>query len=261
LVRTKIHGFNAIVPIGHWYLLAIQNYKRFNSPLLYLVNFVKNLKSGNIVVVDVGSAIGDTVLFIESKYPNACSFICIDGDDEYNKIIRENLEFLKERNSVVNILVSDKKNQIGKIKKENPTTGTSTSDILSNADSIDNILKEYGIIDILKIDIDGFDGQALSGAKEIIKKFNPSIIFEWNLPLFEKTKNSFFQPFEVLRDVGYNHLFWFDNFGNFLFYVQNPTLEELHIMASYSLNMKDVNGFHYDIIALNQKINFIEYIK
>lgn len=260
LVYTKIHGFDAVVPIGHWYLLAIQNYPKFNRPLLYLFEYEKSLKSDGLVVVDVGSAVGDTVLFLESKYPGINNYLCIDGDEEYNQIIEKNLALLQGRYVLINSLVSDKKEKIGKIEKENPTTGTSSSSVLADADSIDNLLNSFSKIDLVKIDIDGFDGVALSGSREIIKRHSPSIIFEWNVPLFEKTKNDKYKPFLILSELGYEHLFWFDNFGNFLFYQKEPKIEEIEAMANFSLSMEKKNGYHYDIVALKVNKNFVSFI-
>ena len=67
-IKTKLHGFNAILPIGHLYLLYIQNYKNFNHPLITIVKCILDKKKTKLTIVDVGSAVGDTVLFIISKY-------------------------------------------------------------------------------------------------------------------------------------------------------------------------------------------------
>jgi FkbM family methyltransferase len=260
LVRTKIHGFDAIVPIGHWYLLVIQNYPKFNSPLLLLCQLVYKIKGRGLVIVDVGSAVGDTVLYIESKLPEINRYVCIDGDDEYNEIIQSNLRFLNGRFHLINSLVSDKEEKIGKIEKVDPTTGSALSKNLGNANSLDNLLIKHEEIDLLKIDIDGFDGVALAGSKGIIEKFKPAIIFEWNIPLFIKTKNDIMTPFKVLIESGYRYFYWFDNFGNFLFSQVDPSLEELNQMAHYSVRMENINGYHYDVIALTKQTDFIDLI-
>ena len=257
---TKIHGSRAIVPVGHWYLLVLQNYPKFNHPLLYLVKYSISRKNRPLSIVDVGSAIGDTVLFIEEKYKGVHSFVCIDGDSQYNTIIKHNLDFLDERFTLVNSLVSDKSEKIGMIEKENPTTGSSTSANLADASSLDLLLLENKVIDIIKIDIDGFDGKALAGASDVLKLKSPSIIFEWNVPLFLKTNNDIMLPFESLEKCGYNDYFWFDNFGNFMFYRRGVSYEELEVLAELSVRMFEVSGLHFDVVALKEGRGFIDFV-
>jgi len=259
-VSTHIHGSKAIVPVGHWYLLVLKTYPKFNSPLKSLIRYAEKFYSKDLVVVDVGSAVGDTVLLIEEISTRKNKYICIDGDVEYNYIIKENLNHLGERFYLINSLVSSKNEEIGKIVKDNPTTGTANSSIKEKASFLDDLLKNEANIDVIKIDIDGFDGRAISGATEILNKFSPMIIFEWNVPLYESLHNDILEPFKVLISSGYSKFYWFDNFGNFLLY-QNSIDESVLIEMAKLSNLKySSSGLHYDIIAIKELNNFVEYI-
>ncbi len=259
-VKTKVHGYPAIVPSGHWYLLVLKKYKKFNTPLVSLLDYTETKLKRKINIVDVGSAVGDTVLLLEGCSKNRLNtYVCVDGDDEYIDIAKENLRFAGDRVRLIHTLISDNYEPIGKIIKNNPTTGTASSEDLLVPKTLDSILESESEIDLVKIDIDGYDGRAISGMSETLKKFKPNIIFEWNVPLFEKTNNDLFQPFKVLNEVGYGHFFWFDNFGNFLFYQKNIRVEDLEVLSIYSKNNFMKTGFHYDIVSIFNDNDFINF--
>lgn len=261
IIKTKIHGFNVILPAGHWYLLVLKKYLKFNQPLVSLLKYSECIEKRPLKIIDIGSAVGDTILLLESKSSFEHAYICIDGDEEYNTIAKENLTFLKTRVTIHKTLVSEDSRLVGQIVKDNPTTGTSKSSVLEKSRRLDDLFKLDEKIDLAKIDIDGFDGQAIGGFKNTLKNQNASIIFEWNVPLFESTKNHIFKPFYDLKECGYTHFYWFDNTGNFLFYNKNFSEDELQILADYSKKMEETNGYHYDIIALKIDKGFINYIK
>jgi FkbM family methyltransferase len=55
-----------------------------------------------------------------------------------------------------------------------------------NFNTIDNLLKDYNkTINLIKIDVDGFDYQVLKGATNTLKKYKPIVMFE----LMEQTLN------------------------------------------------------------------------
>lgn len=261
LVKTKIHGFDAIVPPGHWYLLVLKNYKKYNNPLICILNYLENQLKRPLNIIDVGTAIGDMVLLFESKSRYKNNFICIDGDEHFFQIAKNNLNFISDRVKIIYSLVSDNEEPIGKIIKENPTTGTSKSSELEIPKTIDNLVGDKTPIDFIKIDIDGYDGRAIGGITRITNKFNPIIIFEWNVPLFIETKNDLYFPFIKLEELGYDSYYWFDNFGNFLFHTNLNTKSTLEKMAIYSINNAKTNGYHYDIIAIKNDSGFINFIQ
>jgi FkbM family methyltransferase len=260
IVKTDIHGFPALVPAGHWYLLVLKTYPKFNQPLISLLKFTEFERKRNLRIIDVGSAVGDTVLLLESSSPEKHSFFCVDGDEEYHNISQINLKFLKNRKSIIHSLVSDNDSPIAKILKENPTTGTAISKEKTEPRTLDDILVDEDVVDLVKIDIDGFDGKAVSGMKKTIAKNLPNIIFEWNVPLFEKTNNRIFQPFLDLVEIGYQEFYWFDNTGNFLFFQDNYNEYVLEKMAFFSNLNKEKNGYHFDIIAIYKGSNFFKFI-
>jgi FkbM family methyltransferase len=265
LVHTNLHGHNAIVPNGHWYILVCKLYTNFNKPLLALCREVVSTRGNNINIVDIGAAVGDTVFLIESKFGKHINhYICIDGDEEYIQIIKENLKSLGERCTIISALISDKNEEIPEILKIDPTTGSANGSKKTTSKTADEIILSRGLksIDLIKIDIDGFDGKAIGGLKGVLELHQPPIIFEWNPPLYQLVENSIFQPFEVLTDFGYSDFLWFSNTGQFSHYEIGFNKEVIKFLASYCESVKNISGAHFDIIAIhrNDKIKISDIL-
>lgn len=58
-------------------------------------------------------------------------------------------------------------------------------------------------LDLIKIDIDGFEYKALNGGIETIDKFKPKIIWEFNKDFYEKTGNNTIKMLEKFEKLGY----------------------------------------------------------
>jgi FkbM family methyltransferase len=232
-------------------------YPKFNQPLFALVEAItKKLPDGGIKVVDVGAAVGDTVLFLEANFPGKISqYLCVDGDTEFYSFQEFNLSSVSHKSKNVFSLLSDKEELVSAIDKKDPTTGSAIGETKEMSKTLDQILKEtnFGIPHVIKIDIDGFDGKAIGGATETLFNYKPAVIFEWNTPLYNLVGNDVLQPFEVLKANGYDRFIWFSNIGDFLHiqYGFNPL--ELREMEVFSSKMYKVNGFHFDVIALHRE--------
>jgi hypothetical protein len=110
--------------------------------------------------------------------------------------------------------------------------------------------ESIGRIDVLKVDVDGFDGEVLAGAMRILKKDRPGVIFEWHPVLYEKTGNSWRAPFEVLDECGYTGLLWYTNEGFFSHFTKVNDFESFEKAALLCLGTKAAGILHYDIVAL-----------
>lgn len=260
LVSTKLHNYNAIVPNGHWYILVCKAYPKFNKPLEALCREVISTRDHKINIVDIGAAVGDTVFLLESNFGKQINhFLCIDGDEEYIRIIKENLNIFPNKCTVVSALISDKNEEISEILKIDPTTGSANGANKTTSKTADEIILNTGLksIDLIKIDIDGFDGRAIGGLTSILQSQHPPIIFEWNPPLYHLVENNILQPFEILTDYGYADFLWFNNTGQFSHYEIGYNIDVIKFMNSYCEAVKNTTGAHFDIIAIhrNDKIN------
>ena len=72
--------------------------------------------------------------------------------------------------------------------------------------ALDRYVSETGLdaVDLVKIDVDGYEDQVLLGAAETIARFRPPILLELAPYLYDGTAHSFAAIIEFLRDHGYS---------------------------------------------------------
>lgn len=255
LVKSKLHGQEVILTNGHWYSLVCRIYPKFNQPLFALVKAITDQTNSPIKVIDVGAAVGDTVLFLEANFPGKIGqYLCIDGDTEFFSFQEFNLKSVAHKSTNVFSLLSDKEELINTIDKTDPTTGSAIGKEKVMCKTLDQVILEsgFGKPDVIKIDIDGFDGKAIGGARGTLVEHKPVVIFEWNTPLFNLVGNDVIEPFEILTNCGYNRFLWFTNLGDFShfeFGFNGPALKEMEVFCQ---NRFAENGHHFDVIALHQ---------
>jgi FkbM family methyltransferase len=245
-----------VLPNGHWYKLVILKHKNFNIPIFNCYNLIFKHINPNPTILDVGSAVGDTVLYLEEKIKNyrlnsSPKYICVDGDPVYCRIAEQNLKHIKNRVLFFQTLISNERTLIPEVIKEDPTTGSSIGTKKAECTTLDIIWETINKekIDLIKVDIDGYDSKALIGGKDLIKTWKPIIIFEWNVPLFEKTGNDPYEIFPFLSHNLYSNLVWYTNTGLFAFITSEINEKTIKNMIEYQELRKDIDGSHYDIIA------------
>lgn len=261
-VSTKIHGFKVKVNNGNSYPLFARLFTNYNNPLLQLASSVCNFEKRELVLIDVGSATGDTNLMLMKNLPNTIGlFFCIEGDNEFYSYLVNNGSFFTKA-SMYNVLLSDVNDkQINSLVKIHPGTATAAGKNKVKSISLDSLLLNdlKGKVDILKIDVDGFDGVVLKGSTQILEKFKPYIIFEWHPILVENSGNSCLQHFEILKDYGYNRFLWFNKYGEFSHFDFDCSIEI--IQAYVKLCLRNIHDFdwHYDVIAIHKESDIDVY--
>jgi FkbM family methyltransferase len=241
-----------LASFGYTYPLTIRLYPTFNAPLLEIVHEVYRLKGRSVSLVDVGAAIGDTVLLVESNCPDLISdYVCVDGDPEFFEYLKTNLSFLKNVRCIL-VQLSRLGGLGASLVRIHAGTASAQGAAQVKTSTLDEVLAtcSVGPIDVLKIDVDGFDGEVLSGAMNILQKYQPCVIFEWHPILCAQTGNDWHEAFKSLIAAGYDRFIWFTKFGtfsHFMFRYHQPSVEAL---ANHCLS--DVpEDRHYDIVALH----------
>lgn len=260
-VSTNIHGQRAIVNFGHTYPLYARRYKRWNNPLLELVNQVHHYKKRPISLIDVGAAIGDTVLLIEANCPGMVEhYYCIEGESEFFTLLQENIGSW-ETVHPIKALLSNKTEVIPSLTRIHAGTASAQGDSLERAVTLDSLFIEYNpdaIIDVLKIDVDGYDGRVLRGSQYILEKHRPAVIFEWDPFLCQKTGNDWCDHFIGLNELSYNRFVWFSKYGDFSHFTTCMDSHSVNRMAEVCLSNAHDYNWHYDIIALPDEAPQIE---
>lgn len=253
-VATTIHGYPVVVNFGYAYPIFARMFPAYNNPLVELVNQAYQVNKRPLVVVDIGAAIGDTVLLVESNCPEMVGqYYCVDGDAEFYGFLEANMGSMKKVKSFL-ALLSDGEESAKELIRTHLGTASAQGESLVASVSLDNLLSDdLGAgIDVLKIDVDGFDGKVLMGSKDILRRCKPAVIFEWHPILCQQTGNNWNDHFETLRECGYDHFVWFTKFGEFSHFMDGYDKAAINKMALISLNNLHCYDWHYDVVALHQ---------
>lgn len=251
LFENKLHGFNATLNPGNIYPEIALNNPLFNAALVETTQWLYANKGRKIVMVDVGAAYGDTVMLLEQRCPQMVArYICIDGSDEFYPLLVANTrQFLHV--DAINALLASDVSEIPSLRKTHGGTAACIGDAAASATTLDTLmLGLQASVDLLKIDVDGFDGEVLAGAEKLILQDRPIIVFEWHPVLWDKVGNRTDRPFHVLERCGYATLMWFDNCGEFSHFSPVNDAENFHRMAEMLRVTNSLRDRHFDILAI-----------
>lgn len=262
-ITTSIHGRKLHINVGHTYPLFARIFNEYNNPLIETVYQTRKLKGDELAIIDIGAGIGDTIVLIDSNIPNCFrNSFCVEGDTEFFRYLTKNLKSYDQITCINTILSDDENCIVNELVRTHSGSASAQGKEKATAQTLDAILSEYNIheLDLIKIDVDGFDGRVLSGAKGTIQKFKPNIIFEWHPILYCQTHNDFSLPFKVLYELGYNSFLFFSKYGRFSHFMFGNDYEEINKLNVLSLNNRFDYDWHYDIVAIHssQKIDPIE---
>lgn len=251
-VKTRLHGYTAWINGGNPYPFIVETVLSFNAPLVELCHLVFSSAGRPINFVDVGSAIGDSVLLINERCPDmVAKFVCIEGDEEFFGYLSKNLHQF-DNVELVRAMLAGQNSQTKSLVKHHK--GTALAEGLDTVaavrlDSL-SLLKETPV-DLLKIDVDGFDGEVLTGATGVLNQHKPAVIFEWHPKLFIRAGNDPLAPFASLQQSGYDRFAWFTNVGNFSHFSGPEPSSVILKMSAHLLASTEMSDPHYDIVALH----------
>jgi FkbM family methyltransferase len=166
---------------------TLKELKKIYDKNQYFGNDVIPLINGNIV--DCGAYDGDTLIrFLQQKEIDDYKYFAFEADkNNYEKILtyiksnglEENVYAknvaIWDKQQIVNFSISknDKEGVLGKIDSSLNKDALSVDSI--NADSLDNLIPNNIKIDLIIMDIEGAEINALHGAKKLIRKFHPCL--------------------------------------------------------------------------------------
>jgi len=162
-------------------------------------------KPRSFTAIDLGANVGRYTIFFASYYSRV---IAIEAHSFTFRLLSMNTETFSNIRCA-NMAVSDSSRGYAVIKEYSPLQSPRASVESSDRNgfpvrsfkvprkTLDSFLQQnQAEVGLIKIDVEGHDLQALSGAKKTIKKFQPDIVFEYNRPSPELL--------QALSNLGYN---------------------------------------------------------
>jgi FkbM family methyltransferase len=252
-VRVFLHGRSMFLNPGSPYPFLIADAPDFNSGLVASTACLHRMLGRPLRVVDLGAAIGDTVALLRERLPAAVeSFICVDGAEENRPLFEANTQGIANLSAHFTLLAATP-GKISSLVRQHAGTAMAAGRGEAPAITLDELLGGADStlrVDLLKCDIDGCDGEALLGAREILKRCQPLVIFEWHPELIRRCGNDHYAAFQALGDAGYERFLWFSNRGPFSHRSALPTPAEVKWWAEFLIARHEPMGPHFDMVAV-----------
>ncbi len=171
------------------------------------INAWRNKIKDSSVVIDIGGNIGIYTI-IASKIAKNGKVICFEPEKDNITLLKKTINENKLSNvTLIEKCVGDFSGNgflnISKYNKGKHTLLETDESINKQEVSITTIDKEVerlnlNNVDIIKIDVEGWEGKVLGGMKNTIKKFHPKLLFEF-AP--QRIKESGYDPVSFLNDI------------------------------------------------------------
>ncbi len=252
-IRTYLHGYKASIPSNYQYPFFIRMFPKYNNPIIECIYQQHNHLQRRVNFIDVGAAVGDTVMLANANCPNMMGdFLCVEGDAEFVKYASENLHSFKN-GRVIHCMLTDQEKEMPTLIRHHQNSATATGTDTVPATTLTHVCHTNNFlqVDVIKIDVDGYDGNVLLGSIDIIQKNNPVVIFEWHPKLYMQAGNEVYAPFEVLKQCGYNTFIWFDKYGNFSHFLLHATEDIIALQKDLCIQASFDTDWHYDVVALH----------
>ncbi|TLT08737.1 FkbM family methyltransferase [Aliarcobacter thereius] len=204
----------------------------------FLINFLYNKQYSyknsdieikileNDVVLDCGSCWGDNALYFAKEVGKNGHIVAFEFDDNNLEIFNKNLEInhdIKNITIIKNALDNSVDKELNFISNNGGTRISDKGENPVKTTTIDKIFADLNLkrVDFIKMDIEGFELQALEGAINTIKEFKPKLA----ISLYHKYKDFIEIPFWIKS-----------NFPDYKIYLDHHTIhgEETVLYATIS---------------------------
>ena len=229
------NGINLKLDISH----VVDHYIYFGNKDADYDSIKKSIINSK-TIIDIGANIGTTSLYFASLNSTAKIYAFEPHPNSFKRAI-ENVSLNTFTNiQLLNIGLGEKKETVklyevnehnpgmNRIIAENKNLPYKTIEI----ESLDTICTVHGIahVDMIKLDVEGFEYSVLKGAKETIIKSKPTLFIELNDSNLKENNSSAKELLTLLISYGYTNIY------------QASNLVPIHPETSFT-------KCHYDIIA------------
>jgi len=223
LIKVKVGDYQILLNGNHQLPQYMRN-PYYSTNLPRLAQAVKE-KYSDLTMIDVGANVGDTVAFARSK--SYFPIVCIEGDDDFFKILKTNLEGFKDVYPFQHIL-GEKKAVIEAVLEKNAGSsetariksltlaGQKKSLSLIALDDFFETNPQFKKAKLLKIDTDGYDLKIIRGGLEYIKETKPILFFEYDTVFLEEQDDDGLSTLKSLESLGYEDAIFYDNGGKLI---------------------------------------------
>lgn len=183
------------------------------------------------VICEVGSNIGDTLLQILAEKPCA-RVVAFEPSARFRPFLERNLDLAGFDQVEVSPLLVGREPGSMRLYEYNTTASAVTTHVdgyerhgkpLTEMTTLDEVFRDRGPVDFIKVDTDGFDFEVLRGAKAILKRDRPVLHFEFApYCLVELAPSEPIEGLTWLQSVGYRRFFCLNPMGELVGVTDDP---------------------------------------
>ncbi|OGV42035.1 MAG: hypothetical protein A2X46_05630 [Lentisphaerae bacterium GWF2_57_35] len=174
---------------------------------------------GYLNCIDVGANIGDTIASFYKE--DADTFLAIEPNPKFNELLIHNWGWNKNVSIVSEICSSGNDQGTFEVREKNGTSSILQTEngVKMSKRSLDEMVNGHPVAanaNVLKIDTDGYDFDVIEGAKELLLRNRPVVLFECDVFENEHYVQDCLTALELLKKSGYNHFLLYNNVGNLM---------------------------------------------
>ncbi|EPA05327.1 FkbM family methyltransferase [Candidatus Nitrosarchaeum limnium] len=215
-----------IIQVNDYKMKIIPNDKGISSELLIYGNheplsteIILNELSEGMNCLDIGSNIGYYVLLESKKVGLTGNVWAIEPSPENYSVLLDNIKLQNNKNIIAfNFAIGDKNEEIefiiskksnwSKIKEENDKILSEDKIIKVPLKTLDLFVEENNLrkIDLLRMDVEGFESRIIFGGLEFLRKFKPIIMIEVHKMIMGKNETK--KILEKIKEINYECVFF-----------------------------------------------------
>jgi FkbM family methyltransferase len=219
-VLVRVGNFDILMPSNNPQISNYKNTPDLNIELAILAKAVAK-KYPDLVLIDIGANVGDTIAVVKSFID--LPIIAIEGDVTSLKFLELNAVNFKNI-TIINTFLGESKQIVKADIEKQGWNNTIIPNFLAKTElyvnTLDNILEENNLNAInsklLKIDTEGFDTIILRGCNKLLTEKKPVIYLEFNAQNMKAIGENGIDTILSLKQFGYNDIFIFDGLSNLI---------------------------------------------
>jgi FkbM family methyltransferase len=250
-VRWAFEGRTLTVPLSHDFAWNRGLFPDYTDNLRRVAAFLR-ARDGTVGYIDVGANVGDTYLLTRPAPGDRA--LLVEGAARYFGMLVRNVGRDPGVTCVRALLADRERAAAGGIVYEGGNARVDPAVSSGDAfETLDGVLARHpGAVrpTLVKVDVDGYDGLVLRGARRLLAAHAPVVMFEHHARLIDALGDEPAAVFADLAELGYGALLVYDNFGALL-----GTLDprDAQGIARLIETARVRDGYYHDLIAFPER--------
>jgi len=268
LVKTGVCGADPVVrvPVGQREIFLNSSHRLpsllrlpyYDRLLPRLAKFIEQ-QQGQLVMIDVGANVGDTVTLVQDAVDG--EFLCVEPNPEFFPLLVQNTTHL-QKVTCVNALVAPTSDDNVSALQFKTVAGTAFLNVDGNSNgavvaprcaspsvaSVDQLIEghpSFSRTNLLKVDTDGYDFNVLRSAERLIHSQKPILFFEYSpWHLLHVGKNDPLDALTTMMSWGYSKAIFYDSHGYLFMTAAHDELSKIQDAIAYARR----KAFYYDVL-------------